>query len=164
LISDLDIDGENISSMLSADNYHSDPIIPEEPVKKPVVKESTPTVTASKTSYTEKLEYAESVQAMNGCLRTVGEIIVYTYFILLAMCLAPLIIVVLGAWWFVAWILGLIFPGKEFFPIRKVWKKSREWAHDKLHIDLEKVLGGAVLAFLLATVIDAIGKLFSSKR
>ncbi len=150
--------------MRSADNYHSGPIIPEELVKKPVVKESTPTVTASKTSYTEKPEYVESVQATNGCLKNVGEIIVYTYLILFTMCLAPLIIVVLGAWWFIAWILSLIFPGKDFFPIMKVWSKSREWAHDKLHVDLEKVLGGAVLAFLLATVIDAIGKLFSSER
>ena len=101
---------------------------------------------------------------MNGCLKSVWEIIIYTYLILLTMCLAPLIIVVLGAWWFIAWILGLIFPGKEFFPIRKVWNKSRDWAHDKLHVDLEKVLGGAVLAFLLTSVIGFFDKLFSHDK
>lgn len=164
LISDTDIDGEHISSTWPADNHHSDPIIPEEPVKKPDIKESTPTIPTSKTSDTEKPEYAESVQAMNGCLKSVWEVFLYTYLILLTMCLAPLIIVVLGAWWFIAWILGLIFPGKEFFPIGKVWNKSSEWTHDKLHVDLEKVLGGAVLAFLLTAVIGVVGKLFSNDK
>jgi len=164
LISDIDIDGEHISSTWPADNHHSDPIIPEEPVKKPDIKESTPTIPTSETSDTEKPEYAESVQAMNGCLKSVWEVFLYTYLILLTMCLAPLIIVVLGAWWFIAWILGLIFPGKEFFPIGKVWNKSSEWTHDKFHVDLEKVLGGAVLAFLLTAVIGVVGKLFSNDK
>ena len=58
-------------------------------------------------------KYSDSVEFTNGCLY-------YTLLFLLLFCLAPLIICVIVIWWFVAWILGLIYPGKEFFPIGRV--------------------------------------------
>jgi hypothetical protein len=62
-----------------------------------------------------KVRYSDSVEFTNGC--------VYYFFVLLLLCIfAPVLLCALIVWWFVAWILGLIFPGKEFFPIGKVLK------------------------------------------
>jgi hypothetical protein len=42
---------------------------------------------------------------------------------LLLIAIAPYVGILLLGWWIIAWILGLIFPGKEFFPIKKLFSK-----------------------------------------
>ena len=176
-ISDLkSLEGVSIGSPFVAIEQDFDSIIPEQMEAPPVtipVSAAKQTTTISQeigrtnekdTSTSEKPEYAESVQAMNGCLKSVGEIFLYAYLIVLTMCMAPLIILVLLLWWIIAWILGLIYPGKEFFPIRKVWERTRKWTNNKLHIDLEKVFGGAVLALLISSFLGLLGNLFSRDK
>ena len=105
-------------------------------------------------------EYSDSVNAMNGCLGAVGQVFVYTMVILLLLCTAPAIIMILLFWWIIAWILGLMFPGKEFFPIKKIWDSASRWAKEKLNVDL----GSAALAAGIIMLLTAIfGGGFSKK-
>lgn len=68
-------------------------------------------------------KYSDSVNAMNGCLRFFGLV----YLCLVMLMLAPYIGILLLCWWVIAWILGLVFPGREFFPIRRIWAKIQSW-------------------------------------
>lgn len=61
-------------------------------------------------------KYSDSVNAMNGCLRFFWLV----YLCLVILMLAPYIGILLLCWWVIAWILGLIFPGREFFPIKRI--------------------------------------------
>ncbi len=112
----------------------------------------------------DKPQYADSVNAMNGCFKWVINVFVYSFLIVLTMCLSPLIIFVLLIWWIVAWVLGLLYPGKEFMPLGKVWNSSKQWTYEKLGIDLEQVLGGAVLAMIFSAIIGLLTNIFSRDR
>ena len=105
-------------------------------------------------------EYSDSVNAMNGCLGAVGQVFAYTMVILLLLCTAPAIIMILLFWWIIAWILGLIFPGKEFFPIKKIWDSVSRWTKEKLNVDL----GSAAIAAGIIMVLTAIFGGGSSKK
>lgn len=105
-------------------------------------------------------QYSDSVNAMNGCLGAVGQVFAYTMVILLLLCTAPAIIMILLFWWIIAWILGLIFPGKEFFPIKKIWDSVSRWTKEKLNVDL----GSAAIAAGIIMVLTAIFGGGSSKK
>ena len=116
---------------------------------------------ASYQAYPNKeVEYSDSVNAMNGCLGAVGQVFTYTMVILLLLCTAPAIIMILLFWWIIAWILGLIFPGKEFFPIKKIWDYVSRWTKEKLNVDL----GSAAIAAGIIMVLTAIFGGGSSKK
>ena len=70
-------------------------------------------------------KYSDSVNAMNGCLAGCSRIAGLTFALLLIFVLGPYVGIILLCWWFIAWILGLIFPGREFFPVRRIWTKIR---------------------------------------
>ena len=98
------------------------------------------------------VEYSDSVNAMNGCLGAVGEMLSYFFLILLLLMLGPVIIIVLLAWWIIAWILGMIFPGMEFFPIRRIWNAMSVWAKEHMGVDLGAAAIGAGIILLLTAI------------
>ena len=108
-------------------------------------------------------EYSDSVNAMNGCLGYVGQVISYMYIILLFIMLAPVVIVVLLAWWFIAWILGLIFPGKEFFPIKKIYHSVAPWFKRTFGLSLEDAAIASILVVVATALLDGLSGLFSKK-
>ena len=108
----------------------------------------------------KRVEYSDSVNAMNGCLGALGQVFVYTIVILLLLCTAPAIIIILLFWWIIAWVLGLLFPGKEFFPIKKIWDSASRWAKEKLNVDL----GSAAVAAGIIMLLTAIFGVGSSKK
>ena len=71
---------------------------------------------SSQTDSPETEEYSDSVKAMNGCLGALFEVFAYFWVIMALLLLGPVILVSLLFWWIIAWILGLMYPGKEFFP------------------------------------------------
>ena len=108
-------------------------------------------------------EYSDSVNAMNGCLGYVGQVISYTCIILLFILLAPVIILVLLAWWIIAWILGLIFPGKEFFPIKKIYHSVSPWFKKTFGISLEDAAIASILVVAIGAILDGVSNLFSKR-
>jgi hypothetical protein len=68
-------------------------------------------------------KYSDSVNAMNGCLLFFLKLLGLTMGTLLLIAIAPYVGILLLGWWIIAWILGLFFPGKEFFPIKKLFSK-----------------------------------------
>jgi len=107
---------------------------------------------ADQADINKRAGYSDSVNAMNGCLGAVGQVFVYTMVILLLLCTAPAIIMILLFWWIIAWILGLMFPGKEFFPIKKIWDSSSRWAKEKLNVDLGSAAFAAGIILLLTAI------------
>ena len=107
---------------------------------------------ADQADINKRAEYSDSVNAMNGCLGAVGQVFVYTMVILLLLCTAPAIIMTLLFWWIIAWILGLMFPGKEFFPIKKIWDSASRWAKEKLNVDLGSAAFAAGIILLLTAI------------
>ena len=122
--------------------------------------EETDTEVTEKTTKSSDTQYSDSVNTMNGCLGAVGQVFVYTMVILLLLCTAPAIIIILLFWWIIAWILGLMFPGKEFFPIKKIWDSASRWAKEKLIVDL----GSAAVAAGIIMLLTAIFGVGSSKK
>ena len=88
-----------------------------------------------------------------------GEAISYFFVILLLLLLAPVIIFGLLTWRIIAWILGMMFPGNEFFPIKKVWGSVSGWAKKNMGIDF----GAAALGAGIFLLITALFGGFSSK-
>lgn len=105
-------------------------------------------------------KYAPSVEAMNGCLFFLGKV----FLMLILIILFPAIIPLLLFWWIVAWILGLIFPGKDFFPYQQMWDSSRKWCQEKLHIDLEEIVGAAILVIAISLFADFIKGFFRDNK
>ena len=101
-----------------------------------------------------------------GCLGYCLDVFSYTMLILMLILLAPAIIFGVLVWWIVALILGLFFPGKDFFPVKKVWKSVSAWFEKHLGVDLEFAAISAVFVVLAASLIDGISSLFggSSKE
>ena len=107
-----------------------------------------------------KPEYADSVVLMNGCLGFILKIIVYSFIVILIIVFGPLIALLLLAWWIVAWVLGLAFPGREFFPIRKIWNAIDQWMQEKLDVGLGTMVGVSIASVLLGTFLSYLDGLF----
>ena len=139
---------EELESILGEPVYEAGPVYEDcETSQSPINTKSSP-------------QYSDSVNAMNGCLGAMGQVFAYTMVILLLLCTAPAIIMILLFWWIIAWILGLIFPGKEFFPIKKIWDSVSRWTKEKLNVDL----GSAAIAAGIIMVLTAIFGGGSSKK
>ena len=66
-------------------------------------------------------------------------------------------------WWPIAWILGLVFPGRDFFPFKRIWAGLCNWVHRNSGLDLETVLIIAVLFLFAGAAIGAVINLFRGK-
>ena len=108
-------------------------------------------------------QYSDSVNAMNGCLGYVGQVMSYTCIILLFILLAPVIIFVLLVWWIIAWMLGLIFPGKEFFPIKKIYHSVSPWFKRTFGLSLEDAAIASILVVAIGAILDGVSNLFSRR-
>lgn len=108
-------------------------------------------------------QYSDSVNVMNGCLGAVGQVFGYTLLILMFIMLAPVVLLLLGVWWLVAWILGLIFPGKEFFPIKKIYNSFAPWFERTFGISLGDAAIASILVVLGAALLDGLSNFFSKK-
>ena len=90
-------------------------------------------------------EYSDSVNAMNGCLIGCADLLGMICGWLLIIILAPYVGLLFLIWWIVAWILGLIFPGR----IKRY-----------TGLNLESVLLITALFLLADTAIGVIANLF----
>ena len=126
-----------------------------------VTKSSGSNLTKTGSLSSGKSQYSENVKAIKGGLTPPLKGFVYLFLIFLAVCFLPLLLSVLLIWGIVAGILELLFPGKDFMPLRKIWTSSKRWMQDKLGIDLEKVVGGAVLALIMSAILSFLVGLFS---
>ena len=52
------------------------------------------------------------------------------YLMVIVSILLPTFLLLLPLWWIIAWILEQIFPGKDFFPIGKIWSKLLDFFMD----------------------------------
>ena len=109
-------------------------------------------------------KYSDSVNAANGCLFGCLEIFGDVCLILLVLLVGPYFGLLLLCWWIVAWILGLIFPGKEFFPIKKVWTRVSDWFKRHTGHDLSGVLLVSALVLLLSSVLGGLFGLFGGRK
>ena len=109
-------------------------------------------------------KYSESVNAMNGCIAACLRLLGKLFACVIIWYLAPFVGLVFLVWWPVAWILGLIFPGREFFPIKRIWTRMSEWVERFCGLDLESVLLLPLFFIFAAGAIDSIVKLFSGKK
>lgn len=112
----------------------------------------------------EGKHYAPSVEAMNGCLGACLEVVSILFSIILFLALAPWVALLLIAWWIIAWILGLIFPGKEFFPIKKLYHSVSDWYERRSGHSLGDVALWSFLVVVGVTVVNGIENLFSKKK
>jgi len=80
--------------------------------------------------------------------------------------IAPYLGLLLLCWWMVAWILGLIFPGKEFFPIDKlkmIYHRFFDWVKKLTGNSVEELLSIAALVIIGVAIINGISNLLSKK-
>ena len=52
------------------------------------------------------------------------------YLMVIVLILLPTCLLLLPLWWILAWILEQIVPGKDFFPIGKIWSKLLDFFMD----------------------------------
>ncbi len=78
--------------------------------------------------------------------------------------LFPYLLIILLLWSPVAWILGLIFPGNNFYPINKAWPIINDWVGSKLGISLNSILLIFLAFLILEAAISWIAGLFSNKK
>ncbi len=109
-------------------------------------------------------KYSDSVNAMNGCLVGCLRFIFQVFACLLIIALAPYICILCLIWWPIAWILGLVFPGREFFPIKRIWAGMCGWVKRHTGLDLESVLLLTALFLLAGAAIGAVADLFRSRK
>lgn len=101
-----------------------------------------------------------SAEAGDGCLAAIAKFFV----VLLIIAVLPVLIPLLMFWWIFAWIFGHIFPGKEFFPIKRIYNSVSKWFERHLGEPLGDYLVMAVFAIIAFALIDGISNLFSNKR
>ena len=109
-------------------------------------------------------KYSDSVNEMNGCLLGCLDIFGDACLILLVVLVGPYIGLLSLCWWVVAWILGLIFPGKEFFPIKKMWARASAWFKRHTGKDIEGVVFLSAIVILLSAGISWIIGLFTGRK
>ena len=109
-------------------------------------------------------EYSDSVNAMNGCLIGCADLLGMICGWLLIIILAPYVGLLFLIWWIVAWILGLIFPGREFFPIKRIWAWMCGWVKRYTGLELESVLLLTALFLFAGAAIGAVVDLFRGRK
>ena len=109
-------------------------------------------------------KYSDSVNAASGCLIGCLDIFGDVCLLLLVFLVGPYIGLLLLCWWVVAWILGLIFHGKEFFPIKKMWARISGWFKRHTGKDIGSVVFLSAVIILLSTGISWIIGLFAGRK
>lgn len=97
---------------------------------------------------------------MNGCLFGCFKLFTQLILCLFLFALAPYAIILMLIWWPIALILGLVFPGHDFFPIKRIWTGFKEWMHNHLDMDVESILLFTVLFLVAGSIIGGLVNLF----
>ena len=109
-------------------------------------------------------KYSDSVNAMNGCLVGCLHLFWQMFACILIVALAPYVGILFLIWWPIAWILGLVFPGREFFPVKRILAGMSGWVKRSTGLDLESVLLLTALFLFAGAAIGAIADLFRGRR
>ena len=109
-------------------------------------------------------QYSNSVSTANGCLLGCLELFGDVCLILLVLFVGPYIGFLLLCWWVMAWILGLIFPGKELFPIKKMWAIVSDWFKRHTGHDLSGILLVSTLVLLISSLLSGLAGLFGGRK
>ncbi len=83
---------------------------------------------------------------------------------LVGFLLSPYAVLLLLLWSPIAWILDLIFPRIEFYPINKAWPIINDWMDRTIGIDLNTILLMLVAFLFLNAAVSWIAGLFSGKK
>ena len=109
-------------------------------------------------------KYSESVFAMNGCLVGCLHLLGQMFACILIIALAPYVGILFLIWWPIAWILGLVFPGREFFPVKRIWIGMCSWVKRNTGLNLESVLLLIALFLIAGAAICAVIDLFRGRK
>ncbi len=109
-------------------------------------------------------KYSDSVNAMNGCLVGCLRFFWQVFACVLIITLAPYVGILFLIWWPIAWILGLVFPGREFFPIKRIWAGMCGWVKRHTGLELESVLLFTALFLFAGAAIGAVVDLFRGRK
>ena len=109
-------------------------------------------------------EYSESVNAMDGCLAGCLRFFWQVSACVLIIMLAPCVGILFLFWWPIAWILGLVFPGREFFPIKRIWAGTCGWIKRNIGVELESFLLITALSLFVVAAVDAVFDLLRGKN
>jgi hypothetical protein len=109
-------------------------------------------------------ESSDSVNAMNGCLVGCLRFFWQVFACVLIITLAPYVGILFLIWWPIAWILGLVFPGREFFPIKRIWAGTCGWIKRNIGIELDSFLLITALSLFIVAAVDVVFDLFRGKN
>lgn len=76
----------------------------------------------------------------------------------------PYLLLLLLLWSPVAWILNLIFPGREFYPLNRAWPVINSWVKSRIGFDLNTILVIILLIMTLGAAISWVTGLFTGKK
>ena len=93
-------------------------------------------------------------------LTFVGRVLACTAGLLLF----PYLLILLLLWSPIAWILNLVFPGREFYPINRAWPIINKWVESKMGIDLNTILVIILLIMTLGAAISWVAGLITGKK
>ena len=78
--------------------------------------------------------------------------------------LFPYLLILLLLWSPIAWILNLLFPGREFYPINRAWSVLNRWVESKMGTDLNTILIILALILTIGSAINwLVGLIFGRK-
>ena len=93
-------------------------------------------------------------------LTFVGRVLVCTAGLLLF----PYLLILLLLWSPIAWILNLILPGREFYPINRAWPVINRWVESKMGTDLNTILIILALILTIGSAINWLIGLFFGRK
>lgn len=93
-------------------------------------------------------------------LTFVGRVLAFTAGLLLF----PYLLILLLLWSPIAWILNLVFPGREFYPINRAWPVINRWVESKMGTDLNTILLFILLLLTLSAAISWVVGLFTGRK
>lgn len=93
-------------------------------------------------------------------LTFVGRVLAFTAGLLLF----PYLLILLLLWSPIAWILNLIFPGREFHPINRAWPVINRWVESKMGTGLNTILLFILLLLTLGAAISWVVGLFTGRK
>ena len=78
--------------------------------------------------------------------------------------LFPYLLILLLLWSPIAWILNLIFLGREFYPINRAWPVINRWVESRTGTNLNTILLFILLLMTLGAAVNWIAALFTGRK
>ena len=93
-------------------------------------------------------------------LTFIGKVLACTFGLLLF----PYLLFLLLLWSPIAWILNLLFPGREFYPVNKAWPVINRWVESKMGTDLNTILLFILVLLTLGAAVSWIAALLTGRK